>query len=312
MASYSRGMARVLLLVAALVPTPARPLSVDPCRETPCLGASRRVPPRPVEVSPVLRLRGAGWLAKAAGMMGAAASAAASLVSPRGHDETSVKGVYKAGRRSRPLGSQLPHRAVLGDEVGTPRADTSKNLTIATPRRTFVQPPWDPPNETSIESMLQSVPGWSTDGRGTFTAEVGWRAGMRVPARFWASKETLRLLIVEYLKNQAREDAGLPWAGGFLPGFIQLAQVAHLPGTVGYSLGMPDIHSGYGFAIGGVAAVDLDNNESVVSPGGVGFDINCGVRLLRTNLQADDVMAVKDELADMLFKMVPVGVGHGR
>ena len=87
--------------------------------------------------------------------------------------------------------------------------------------------------------------------------------------------------------------------------------MAQLPGTVGCSLGMPDIHSGYGFAIGGVAAMDLDDNQSVVSPGGVGFDINCGVRLLRTNLKAEDVEAVKDKLADLLFKVVPVGVGEG-
>ena len=156
------------------------------------------------------------------------------------------------------------------------------------------------------------MPGWTTDGNGTFTADVTWHKGMRVPARFWASKGTLLLLANEFLKNKAREEAGIgKGGGGFLPGVIQLAQVATLPGVVGHSLGMPDIHSGYGFAIGGVAATDLDNNESVVTPGGVGFDINCGVRLLRTNLQAEQVEAVKDELADLLFKMVPVGVGEG-
>ena len=71
---------------------------------------------------------------------------------------------------------------------------------------------------------------------------------------------------------------------------------------------MPDIHSGYGFAIGNVAAMNLDDPEAVVSPGGVGFDINCGVRLLRSNLKIEDVQKVKKELADTLFKTIPVGV----
>ena len=60
--------------------------------------------------------------------------------------------------------------------------------------------------------------------------------------------------------------------------------MAALPGIVGKSVGLPDIHSGYGFAIGNMAAFDMSNPQAVVSPGGVGFDINCGVRLLRTNL----------------------------
>lgn len=263
-----------------------------------------------------MRLRGAGWLSKAVRIMGAAATAAASLVSPRtsqGQFELPLKGVRKVVRR----GQKAPHPAAYGPASRKPLKDGNATCSAssglhAIQSRAFVQPPWTPLNETSIESMLKSVPGWTTDGQGCFTADVCWRKGMRVPARFWASKDTLRLLIVEYLKNQAREGAGMPGLGGFLPGFIQLAQVAHLPGTVGYSLGMPDIHSGYGFAIGGVAAMDLDSNESVVSPGGVGFDINCGVRLLRTNLKVDEVVAVKDKLADMLFKMVPVGVGEGR
>lgn len=68
---------------------------------------------------------------------------------------------------------------------------------------------------------------------------------------------------------------------------------AALPGIVGKSVGLPDVHSGYGFAIGNMAAFDYDDPKSVVSPGGVGFDINCGVRLLRTNLFAKDVIPVK-------------------
>ena len=63
------------------------------------------------------------------------------------------------------------------------------------------------------------------------------------------------------------------------------------------SVGLPDVHSGYGFAIGNVAAFDTNNPEAVVSPGGVGFDINCGVRLLRTNLSEKEVLPVKEQLA---------------
>merc|ERR1712007_76545 len=78
-----------------------------------------------------------------------------------------------------------------------------------------------------------------------------------------------------------------------------------------YSVGLPDIHSGYGFAIGNIAAFDMGDPNAVVSPGGVGFDINCGVRLLRTNLLASDVMPVKERLTQSLFDHIPVGVGLG-
>jgi len=87
----------------------------------------------------------------------------------------------------------------------------------------------------------------------------------------------------------------------------QVANVAFLPGIVDYSLAMPDIHWGYGFPIGGVAAMRLD--DGVVSPGGVGFDINCGVRLLRTNLMKDDVAPKVKPLMDALYNSVPSGVG---
>lgn len=85
--------------------------------------------------------------------------------------------------------------------------------------------------------------------------------------------------------------------------------MAALPGIVGRSIGLPDIHSGYGFAIGNMAAFDINDPQSIVSPGGVGFDINCGVRLLRTNLFEKDVQPVKEELAQGLFDHIPVGVG---
>lgn len=84
---------------------------------------------------------------------------------------------------------------------------------------------------------------------------------------------------------------------GFLPALLQLANVATLPGIVGSSIGLPDIHSGYGFAIGNVAAFDANDPAAIVSPGGVGFDINCGVRLIRTNLTIDDINPIKEQLA---------------
>jgi tRNA-splicing ligase RtcB len=90
----------------------------------------------------------------------------------------------------------------------------------------------------------------------------------------------------------------------------QVANVAHLPGIVGRSIGMPDIHWGYGFAIGGVAAFDPEAG-GVVSPGGVGYDINCGVRLLRTRLSAGEVRERLGRLMDRLYDRIPAGVGQG-
>jgi tRNA-splicing ligase RtcB len=90
----------------------------------------------------------------------------------------------------------------------------------------------------------------------------------------------------------------------------QVANVACLPGIVGASYAMPDIHWGYGFCIGGCAATDLDEG-GVVSPGGVGYDINCGVRMLRTDLDAGDVKPRMQELVNALFHHVPCGVGVG-
>src|SRR3982750_654530 len=83
----------------------------------------------------------------------------------------------------------------------------------------------------------------------------------------------------------------------------QAMNVATLPGIVGPSLAMPDIHQGYGFPIGGVAAMDCD--FGVVSPGGVGFDINCGVRLVRTTLEEDEVRPRLKELLQQIFRDVP-------
>ncbi len=87
----------------------------------------------------------------------------------------------------------------------------------------------------------------------------------------------------------------------------QVANVATLPGIVGKSIAMPDIHHGYGFAIGGVAA--FDHQQGVVSPGGVGYDINCGVRLIRTDLTVEEVKPKISQLIDAVFQNVPCGVG---
>ena len=88
---------------------------------------------------------------------------------------------------------------------------------------------------------------------------------------------------------------------------MQVANVATLPGLVGRSLAMPDAHQGYGFAIGGVAAADVRNG--VVSAGGVGFDINCGVRLLRSDFRRSDVSPKLDALLNQMFRDIPCGTG---
>ncbi len=91
------------------------------------------------------------------------------------------------------------------------------------------------------------------------------------------------------------------------PSLLQLANVATLPGIQRNALAMPDIHFGYGFPVGGVAAFDL--TEGVVSPGGIGYDINCGVRLVRTSLPVEEVRARLPALIDRLYREVPAGVG---
>jgi tRNA-splicing ligase RtcB len=116
----------------------------------------------------------------------------------------------------------------------------------------------------------------------------GYKPGMRVDGLIYADEAMLQQII----DDQAPE---------------QVANVAFLPGIVGYSLAMPDIHWGYGFAIGGVAAMRL--SDGVVSPGGVGFDINCGVRIMRTNLVREEVAPKIKELIDALFYAVPSGLG---
>jgi tRNA-splicing ligase RtcB (3'-phosphate/5'-hydroxy nucleic acid ligase) len=119
---------------------------------------------------------------------------------------------------------------------------------------------------------------------------IGYVDGMRVPGKVFASPS---------LMHKAIEDRAV----------TQVANVATLPGIVGASMAMPDIHWGYGFPIGGVAATDADAGGAI-SPGGVGFDIGCGVRLLRSDLTwTDDVQPRLRELVTSLGKKVPRGVG---
>lgn len=112
--------------------------------------------------------------------------------------------------------------------------------------------------------------------------------GMRTDVIIYASEAILA---------QVRKDLSLE----------QAMNVATLPGIVGSSLAMPDIHQGYGFPIGGVAAIDYEHG--VVSPGGVGFDINCGVRLVRTNFTEDEVRPKVRDLINQIFRDVPCGTG---
>ncbi len=88
----------------------------------------------------------------------------------------------------------------------------------------------------------------------------------------------------------------------------QITNVAQLPGLVGPALTMPDAHWGYGFPIGGVAAFD-ENEGGIISAGGVGFDISCGIRCLQTNLTWPDILPIRHLLADELFQNIPAGVG---
>ena len=126
----------------------------------------------------------------------------------------------------------------------------------------------------------------------------------QVPGAFYVNDELNELLMEEL---QQHTSAG--GVGGFLPAVKQIANVAALPGIVRRSVALPDVHSGYGFSIGNVAAFDMDDPTAIVSPGGVGFDINCGVRLLRTNLMEADVAPHKEALTQALFDHIPVGVG---
>jgi tRNA-splicing ligase RtcB len=118
-----------------------------------------------------------------------------------------------------------------------------------------------------------------------------YKPGMRVTGVVFANKELL---------DKMQTDRTLQ----------QCVNVAHLPGIYKYSITLPDGHEGYGFPIGGVAATDYE--EGVISPGGVGYDINCGVRLVTTNLSEQDIRPKLGQLADAIFNNVPSGLGSRR
>lgn len=117
---------------------------------------------------------------------------------------------------------------------------------------------------------------------------TSYKPGMRVPGLVFAD---------EHMMRQITEEQALD----------QVANVATLPGIVQYSLAMPDIHWGYGFPVGGVAAFGVD--DGIISPGGVGFDISCGVRMVCTNVNEEDVRPGLQSTVDALFAAVPSGVG---
>src|SRR5437868_9790182 len=120
---------------------------------------------------------------------------------------------------------------------------------------------------------------------------ASYKQGMRVPARIIATEKLVREM-----------DEAV---------YEQISNVATLPGIARYALCMPDGHSGYGFPIGGVAAMDV-HEGGIISPGGIGFDINCGMRLVITNLTLDDVQPHLHQIVDRLYERVPAGVGsHG-
>ncbi|MBI2036858.1 MAG: RtcB family protein, partial [Candidatus Liptonbacteria bacterium] len=116
------------------------------------------------------------------------------------------------------------------------------------------------------------------------------RADMRVPARVYASEKMLE----EIFRDRSLE---------------QLVNVTTLPGIEKYALAMPDMHEGYGFPVGGVAAFDAE--KGIISPGGIGYDINCGVRLLRSELTQKDIAPELENLAHALYREIPSGVGKG-
>jgi tRNA-splicing ligase RtcB len=119
---------------------------------------------------------------------------------------------------------------------------------------------------------------------------VEYNPYMKVPARIYADEALLEMMKRDETLHQS-------------------VNITQLPGIQKYGITLPDGHQGYGFPIGGVAAFDMD--EGIITPGGVGYDINCGVRLMRTDLTYDEVKPKAEELIDRIFRLVPCGVGVG-
>jgi len=120
--------------------------------------------------------------------------------------------------------------------------------------------------------------------------EIPKTEGMNVPGKVYASEKLMELI---------KQDKSLE----------QVSNVAKLPGIINASIAMPDAHQGYGFSIGGVAAFDIE--EGIITPGGVGFDINCGVRVLATDISVEEMKQKKKELLHDIYREVPSGVGRG-
>lgn len=120
--------------------------------------------------------------------------------------------------------------------------------------------------------------------------EIKKEGKMQVPSRIFVSDKIL---------SSVKKDKTIE----------QIKNVACLPGILKYAIALPDCHQGYGFPIGGVAAFDLD--DGVISPGGVGYDINCSVRLLKTNLKKEDIEKNKEKVSEAIYKKIPSGVGRG-
>jgi tRNA-splicing ligase RtcB len=125
-------------------------------------------------------------------------------------------------------------------------------------------------------------------GENQYQIDADSNSGMRVPVRIYADEPLLQKMLTDRTIMQAKN-------------------VSSIPGIVGQSIVLPDGHEGYGFPVGGVAAMDAE--EGMISPGGVGYDINCGVRLLRSNLTEKDVRSKLKELVTDLFSSIPSGVG---
>ena len=146
------------------------------------------------------------------------------------------------------------------------------------PRGRAAQPPASGPDASQLERLDEF----------RWQIPTSYKPGMRVPGVIYSSEAMLPTI----LSDKPLE---------------QLANVTFLPGIVEHALAMPDVHWGYGFPVGGVAATDV--RDGVISPGGIGFDINCGVRLIRTNLTEADLRPRLDEVLDSLFRAVPAGMG---
>lgn len=159
-------------------------------------------------------------------------------------------------KKAKDHSSPPPSPAADQNSLPTPSLSSSTSSSKPWKRRTFEQ-------ETAFLSKISPT---------QYQLDIGFVDNMRVPAQVFVNEDLEELLLDELRASSSGGDK----CGGFLPALKQVANVAALPGIVKASMAMPDVHSGYGFCIGGVAAFDLDDPEAVVSPGGVGFDINCG------------------------------------